>query len=185
MDGNAIDSLVADYAAGGAIDIALVAHGNLPDQMACQNELPLCSEALELNGISPALFVEALAKYMEPAGTGRLAVIGSVAGDRGRKSNYIYGAAKGLLDRYSQGMQHRLAGSGVSVCLIKPGPTSTPMTAHLLEDGPSLAAVEDVAEAVVRGIERKKPVIYAPGKWAVIMLLIKHLPRFIFNKLDI
>lgn len=185
MDGNAIDGLIADYAAAGAIDIALIAHGDLPDQVACQSELPACRAALELNGVSPALFMEVLAKYMEPAGTGRLAVIGSVAGDRGRKSNYIYGAAKGLVDRYAQGLQHRLAGSGVSVCLVKPGPTLTPMTAHLLQNGPSLAAVEDVAKTVVRGIERNKPVIYAPGKWMIIMLVIKHIPRFIFNKLDI
>jgi len=122
---------------------------------------------------------------MERSKGGRLVVIGSVAGDRGRKSNYVYGAAKGMLERYVQGLQHRLAGSGVRVSLVKPGPTATPMTSGLDGVGVTLAKVEDVAAAIVRGVKRGKPVIYAPGKWLVIMLVIRHLPRFIFNKLDI
>jgi decaprenylphospho-beta-D-erythro-pentofuranosid-2-ulose 2-reductase len=184
-DPDAIQAVVADYACDAAIDIALVAHGDLPDQFACQDDLAASASALTLNGISPALFMEALVKHMAAAGAGRLAVIGSVAGDRGRKSNYVYGAAKGMLERYTQGLQHRTAGSGLYICLVKPGPTLTPMTAHLLDDGPGLAPVEDVAGAIVRGMQKGKPVIYAPGKWAIIMLAIKHLPRFIFNKLDI
>ena len=184
-DPAAIKELVASFVADGAIDLALIAHGDLPDQAACQDDLDRCRGALELNAVSAALFMEALAGYMERAGAGRLAVIGSVAGDRGRKSNYIYGAAKGLLERYAQGLQHRLAPSGASVCLVKPGPTLTPMTSHLQGTGPGLAAPEDVATAIVRGIEKRKPVIYAPGKWALIMLVIRHLPRFVFNKLDI
>jgi len=116
---------------------------------------------------------------------GTLAVIGSVAGDRGRKSNYVYGAAKGLLTRYLQGLQHRLAGSNVNVVIIKPGPTDTPMTAHLKADGLKMASSKAVATDIVRAIDRKNPVCYTPGKWALIMMIIRHLPRFIFNKMDI
>ena len=85
----------------------------------------------------------------------------------------------------AQGLQHRLAGSGVQVCLVKPGPTRTPMTAHLLDSGLPLAEVSDVAEVIVRGVEKGRAVIYAPGKWALIMLVIRHLPRLVFNRLDI
>jgi short-subunit dehydrogenase len=167
------------------VDIALIAHGTLPDQECCQQDLVKCREALELNGVSPALFMESIARYMGSAGTGRLVVIGSVAGDRGRKSNYVYGASKGLLERYAQGLQHRFAGSCVSVTLVKPGPTGTPMTAKLLDSGVTLAKVEDVAAAIVSGVREGKPVIYVPGKWLVIMLVIRHLPRLIFHKLNI
>jgi len=108
-----------------------------------------------------------------------------VAGDRGRKSNYVYGAAKGLVTRYAQGLQHRLAKSGVKVVLIKPGPTDTPMTAHLKGSGAKLAGADSVARDIVRGMEKGAPVVYAPAKWAVIMMVIRHLPRFVFNKMDI
>jgi short-subunit dehydrogenase len=97
----------------------------------------------------------------------------------------VYGAAKGLVTRYAQGLQHRLAGTNVKVVLVKPGPTSTPMTAQLKDKGNKLADVASVAKAIVDGIARGTPVIYAPLKWALIMVIIRHLPRFIFNKMDI
>ncbi len=181
----AIDALVASISAKGKLDLVLIAHGNLPDQQACQQDLSACDQALLINGTSPVLFAEAFIKRMEPIDTGTLALIGSVAGDRGRKSNYIYGAAKGLVTRYAQGLQHRLANSGVKVVLIKPGPTDTPMTSELKSDGAKLASVDAVAQAIVVGVDKGMPVVYAPVKWGGIMMIIRHLPRFIFNKLDI
>lgn len=169
----------------GVPDIVLVAHGSLPDQPACQQDLGACEQALAVNGVSPALFAEAFAGLMQQANRGTLAIIGSVAGDRGRKSNYVYGAAKGLVTRYAQGLQHRLAACKVKVVLIKPGPTDTPMTADLKGKGAKLASVGDVARMIVQGVAQGKPVVYAPGKWAVIMMVIRHLPRFVFNKMDI
>lgn len=169
----------------GVIDTVLIAHGSLPDQSACEQDLPQCAHAITVNALSPALIAEAFARRMAVAGHGTLAVIGSVAGDRGRKSNYVYGAAKGLVTRYCQGLQHRFAGSGIKVVLIKPGPTDTPMTAHLKQAGTKLASAETVAGCIVRGIADGKPVIYAPGKWLVIMMIIRHLPRFIFNRMNI
>lgn len=167
------------------VDIALIAHGALPDQTRCQNDLLACKAALSINGVSPVLFMEAIAEQMERANHGTLAVIGSVAGDRGRKSNYIYGSAKGLIDRYAQGLQHRFAKIPVRIVLIKPGPTDTPMTAHLKTGGQRLAPVEKVAQDIISGIDRGCSVIYTPRIWHFVMWIIRHLPNLIFNKLPI
>lgn len=185
VDVSAIKSVADAIAAKGVPDIVLIAHGSLPTQGDCQSDLETCREAVEINGLSPALFAEAFAVSMEKAGKGTLALIGSVAGDRGRKSNYVYGAAKALVARYAQGMQHRFAGTGVRVVLVKPGPTDTPMTAHLKGKGMKLAPAEDVARCVVEGIARGKSEIYAPAKWKLIMLVISHMPSFIFNRLNL
>jgi decaprenylphospho-beta-D-erythro-pentofuranosid-2-ulose 2-reductase len=185
LDPVAIGATVESIVAAGCVDIVLLAHGSLPTQAECQDELSSCRDALEINGISPVLYAEAFAKEMEKANHGTIALIGSVAGDRGRKSNYVYGAAKGLVTRYAQGLQHRFAGSGVKIVLVKPGPTDTPMTAHLKEKGAKLASVESVARQIVAGIAAGKATIYTPGKWQLIMLVIRHLPAMIFNKMDI
>ncbi|MBI1906842.1 MAG: SDR family NAD(P)-dependent oxidoreductase [Rhodocyclales bacterium] len=185
LEPSAISALVDAVVSAGPVDIVLIAHGALPEQASCQNDLRECRDALTVNAISPVLFAEAFIAPMQQAGHGTLAIMGSVAGDRGRRSNYVYGAAKGLVTRYAQGLQHRVAGSGVAVVLIKPGPTDTPMTAHLKAQGSRLAAVDDVAGQVVEGIARRAPVVYAPAKWRLIMLVIRHLPRFIFNRMSI
>lgn len=185
LDTNAIRRTVDGIVAKGDVDVVLIAHGSLPEQSDCQDNLEVCRDALELNGVSPVLFAEAFSKHMGKANHGTLALIGSVAGDRGRKSNYVYGAAKGLVTRYAQGLQHRFAGSGVKVVLIKPGPTETPMTAHLKGQGPKMASVEEVAQKIVDAVDSGQSVVYTPGKWALIMMIISHLPRFIFNKMNI
>jgi len=178
---DAVDRVVAQ----GDVDVVLIAHGSLSEQTECQNDLQACRDALEINGVSPVLFAEAFARHMAAADHGTIALIGSVAGDRGRKSNYVYGAAKGLVNRYAQGLQHRFAGAGVKVVLIKPGPTDTPMTAHLKAQGAKLASVEGVARQIVGGIEAGKVVFYVPRKWSLIMMIIRHLPSVVFNKMDI
>jgi short-subunit dehydrogenase len=185
LDPAKIRECVDQVCAAGVPDIVLIAHGSLPDQKECQQDLLQNQQVLQLNGVSPVLFAEAFAGHMEQANKGTLAIIGSVAGDRGRKSNYVYGAAKGLVTRYAQGLQHRLAKTKVHVVLIKPGPTDTPMTAALSGKRPKMANVTAVACRIVDGIAKGKPVVYAPAKWAVIMMVIRHLPRFIFNKMDI
>lgn len=185
LDPTAIQATVDGIVAQGTVDIVLITHGSLPEQANCQNDLQACREALEINGLSPLLYAEAFAKHMAKADHGTIALIGSVAGDRGRKSNYVYGAAKGLVTRYAQGLQHRFAGTGVKVVLIKPGPTDTPMTAHLKSQGAKLASVEGVAEKIVRAIDRGLAVTYVPGKWQIIMLVIRHIPDSIFNKINI
>ena len=185
VDPTAIQVLIDRIFEAGAVDCVLIAHGSLPHQAHCQDNLAAAHEALEVNGISPVLFAEAFASHLQRQDLGTLAVIGSVAGDRGRQSNYVYGAAKGLVTRYVQGLQHRLATTNVKIVLIKPGPTDTPMTATMKQQGAKLASVQDVASTIVAGIRKGKSVIYVPGKWEIIMMVIRHLPRFIFNKMDI
>jgi decaprenylphospho-beta-D-erythro-pentofuranosid-2-ulose 2-reductase len=184
LDAAAIGRLASETAAR-PIDIVLIAHGALPEQSLCENDLLVCRDTLEVNAVSPALFAEAFAGHFAKAGRGTIAIIGSVAGDRGRKANYTYGACKGLVARYAEGLEHRFAGTGVRVVLIKPGPTDTPMAAAHRASGRRLASVEEVARAMVRGIDAKRPVVYAPAQWALIMLVVRHLPRFIFNRLNL
>lgn len=183
LDASGIAALAQKLAAEKAIDILLIAHGNLPDQKECEQDMSQARDALEINGVSPVLFAEAFALQMEQVGRGTIAVIGSVAGDRGRKTNYVYGAAKGMVERYVQGLQHRFAHSKITIVLIKPGPTATPMTAHLPQRG--MASAESVASRIVAAIASGTPVVYVPAKWAIIMMVIRHLPRAIFNKLNI
>ena len=185
LDAVAIKNLVDAIIQDSVVDIALIAHGSLPSQKSCEQDLELNQGTLQVNAISPVLFAEAFAMHMEKTNSGTLALIGSVAGDRGRKSNYVYGAAKGLVTRYAQGLQHRFANTGIKVVLIKPGPTDTPMTSHLKKSGANLASVDCVAEEIVSSIERGKRVLYTPKKWFVIMMIIRHLPHFVFKRLEI
>lgn len=184
-DPTTIQQLVTNLTNGKSVDIVLIAHGWLPEQLACQNDLALNKKVLEINAISPVLFAEAFANAMEQQGKGTLVVIGSVAGDRGRKSNYVYGAAKGLVERYTQGLQHRMANKGVKVVLVKPGPTDTPMTAHLKQKGAKLASAESVAREIVVGVNNGSAVVYAPKKWQLIMWVVRSLPRVVFNKTNL
>lgn len=186
LDAQAIQTCIQILNQQAAIDIALIAHGNLPDQEKCQISLTECQQSIEVNAISPVLFIEAISQYMIERNHGKLAVIGSVAGDRGRKSNYIYGASKALIDTYVQGLQHRLAlmNSNVTTTLIKPGPTATPMTAGITGKG-KLASPEQVAQDIVYAIEKGKKTVYTPKKWAIIMMIIRNLPFLLFKKMDI
>ena len=184
LDTAAIAKIAAETTAQ-PIDVVLIAHGMLPPQEQVEGDLALCRDTLEVNAVSPALFAEAFAGRLAKAGRGTIALIGSVAGDRGRKANYTYGACKGLVARYAEGLEHRFAGTGVSVVLIKPGPTDTPMAAAHRASGRRLASVEEVARAMVRGIDAKRPVVYASAQWALIMFVVRHLPRFIFNRLNL
>jgi len=185
LSAKAIEHAVQSITAQAAVDVVLIAHGVLSDQATCENDVLACDASLQVNAISPVLFAQAFAKPMIAANHGTIAIIGSVAGDRGRKTNYVYGAAKGLVSRYAQGIQHSLANTQVKVVLIKPGPTDTPMTRDLKAKGQKMASVEQVAQDIVKGIAAGKPVVYTPGIWQIIMLVIMHLPRFVFNKLSI
>lgn len=185
MDAQSIQDITRSIVEKTVIDIVLIAHGTLPDQQDAEQNLDLCKQTLDINGVSPCLFAEAFANVMQNQAGGSIAVIGSVAGDRGRKSNYIYGSAKGLVARYVEGMQHRFASGSLRICLVKPGPTATPMTEHLQGQGVKMASSSLVAQDIIEGIAKGSSVIYTPRKWQIIMLIIRHLPTFIFNKLNI
>jgi len=112
-------------------------------------------------------------------------VISSVAGDRGRQSNYVYGSAKALVSAFASGLRQRMHKVGVSVVTIKPGFVDTPMTAHLPKGGPLWAKPDQVARDIVGGMDKGRSIVYTPGFWRLIMLIIKHIPEFVFVKLKL
>jgi short-subunit dehydrogenase len=168
----------------GELDGVLIGHGSLPDQSSCQNDWTSCEEAVTINLISPIALLTELANYFERKRSGNIAVISSVAGDRGRQSNYVYGAAKGGLSIFLQGLRNRLAPCGVSVTTIKPGFVDTPMTAHLSK-GPLFASAEQVGARIHKAMERGESVVYTPWFWRFIMGVIVLVPERIFKKLKL
>jgi short-subunit dehydrogenase len=174
--------LEAAWAAFGGLDVALLAHGVLPDQARCQAGAAETVEALEVNFVSTAALLTPLANRFEAAGHGCIAVITSVAGDRGRQSNYVYGAAKGGLDRFLEGLRNRLFHAGVAVVTLKPGFVDTPMTAGLRQ-GPLFVSAARAGRAVHRSIERRRDVAYIPWFWRPIMAIIRALPEAVFKRL--
>ena len=164
------------------LDVVLVAHGVLGDQRKAEKDWSHAEMLLRVNFLSAAALLTPLANYFESQGHGTIAVISSVAGDRGRGSNYVYGAAKAATTAWCSGLRSRLAKSGVHVMTINPGFVASPMTAHLRR-GPLFVEPGPVGEAIFQGIERKKDVIYVPGFWRVIMFIIRHLPEFVFKRL--
>jgi short-subunit dehydrogenase len=125
-----------------------------------------------------------LANRFEAQRSGSIAVISSVAGDRGRQSNYVYGAAKGAVTLLLQGLRNRLSKSGVQVLTIKPGFVDTPMTAEF-KKGALWAKPDDIAHGIVSAIDRRRDVVYLPGFWRLIMLIIRHIPEPIFKRMSL
>ena len=167
----------------GSIDIVLIAHGTLPDQQKVQNSNSAISEVLTTNFLSYASLMTVVAEYFEESKRGTLAVITSVAADRGRKSNYVYGAAKAGASAFADGLRGRLAASGVFVVNIKPGMVDTPMTSHL-KKGPLLASAETVARGVLKAVQKQKQTVYIPGYWRLIMFIVRHIPEVLFKKMN-
>lgn len=166
------------------VDVVLISHGTLPDQKACEEKFSAALSELNTNAISTVSMLTYIANYMEAQKSGTIAVITSVAGDRGRQSNYVYGAAKGMLSIYLQGLRNRLNDAGVNVLDIKPGFVDTPMTKDF-EKGVLWAKPDVVAKGIVSGIDKNKFVIYTPSFWRIIMLVIRNIPEFLFKKLSL
>jgi decaprenylphospho-beta-D-erythro-pentofuranosid-2-ulose 2-reductase len=164
------------------LDVALIAHGTLPDQRLCEASVAETLEALEVNFTSTVALLTLLANRFESARHGCIAVITSVAGDRGRQSNYVYGAAKGGVDRFLEGLRNRLFRSGVDVITIKPGFVDTPMTAQVPKNV-LFASPRRVGQAIYRAIESRRSVVYIPWFWRPIMFLVTALPESIFRRL--
>ncbi len=168
----------------GGLDAALIAHGSLPDQHACQEDVAQVRRELEVNALSVLSLLTHLANRFETQGHGALAVIASVAGDRGRRSNYVYGAAKSAVSVFLQGLRNRLHPAGVRVVTIKPGFVDTPMTADFPK-GPLWASPQTVARGIYKALERGPEVVYLPGFWRWIMLVIRLLPESLFKRLTL
>jgi short-subunit dehydrogenase len=172
----------AAWTAYGGLDVALVAHGVLPDQARCQTDSDEALASLEVTLLSVVALLTPLANRFEAARHGTLAVITSVAGDRGRQSNYVYGTAKGGADRFLEGLRNRLFRSGVAVVTVKPGFVDTPMTAGLAR-GPLFVSARRAGRGVYRAIERRRQVAYIPWFWRPIMLIVRSLPEGVFKRL--
>lgn len=168
----------------GTLDALLIAHGTLGDQKASQASVDETMQELETNLLSAVSLLTLAANYFEAQKRGVIAVISSVAGDRGRGSNYIYGTAMAAKTAFLQGLRNRLAKSNVQVLTIKPGPVDTPMTAHM-KRSPTLADPAKVGQDIYKAMKAGKDVIYTPGYWRYIMLIIRNIPELIFKRMNL
>jgi short-subunit dehydrogenase len=168
----------------GSLDSALIAHGELVSEPTCAREWQAANRSLVVNFSSAVALLIPLANYFEAKQSGNITVISSVAGDRGRASNYTYGAAKAGLSAYLQGLRNRLAKAGVSVTTIKPGFVDTPMTQQM-KKSVLFASPDSVAQRIVQASARGESVVYTPFFWRFIMGIIIHIPEFIFKKLSL
>lgn len=182
----AIHEAVIEQAVGilGQIDLALICHGSLPNQAVCERDFDAALEAYKVNALSVISLLTLLAEHMQQQDSGCIAAVTSVAGDRGRQSNYIYGSAKGMVSLYLQGLRGRLFPHNVHVVDIKPGFVDTPMTDHLPK-GPLWASPELVAKCLVNGISKRRHTVYAPGFWRLIMLVVRSIPEPLFKRMKL
>jgi hypothetical protein len=169
----------------GQLDIVLLAHGTLPDQSRCEVDVNVALEAFANNATSVIALLTALAVRLEAQQRGTLAVITSVAGDRGRPSNYVYGSSKAAVSTFCEGLRARLFARGVAVVDIRPGFVNTPMTAHLKLPGLLLSSPQRVAHGIVKAIARKDDVAYVPGYWRWILLAVRWVPGPIYKRLKL
>lgn len=182
-DLNALGSMI-EHAAGalGGLDMALIAHGTLSDQKACEASVELTLDEINTNALSAIVLCTHLANRFEAQGRGVIAVISSVAGDRGRQSNYVYGSAKAAVSAFTSGLRQRLYRKGVRVVTIKPGFVDTPMTAAM-KKGFLWADAASVGRAIAHAMIRGTPVLYVPWFWRGIMFVIRSIPELVFRRL--
>lgn len=169
------------WAALGRVDVALIGHGVLSDQLATERSAEEARRSLEVNLLSVVALLVPIANRMEEARTGTLAVITSVAGQRGRPRNYTYGSAKGALSVYLMGLRSRLWRSGVRVCDLRPGPVDTPMTVGHPRN-PLFTTPEALAPAILRGLDRGRPVVWLPWYWGILMPVVRAIPEAVFQR---
>ena len=187
MDLNDTDShasmLDLAEAALGGIDTVLIAHGTLSNQKACEISVKETLEEITTNALSTISLLTLIANRFEANRAGAIAVISSVAGDRGRASNYVYGSAKAMVTTFTSGLRQRLHKSNVVVITIKPGFVDTPMTAEF-KKGFLWVKPAAVAKKIVRAIDQRKEEVYVPAFWWAVMAVIKAIPQKFFKKIN-
>ena len=166
----------------GSVDIVLVAHGTLSNQKACELSVEETLAEIHTNALSTVSLLTLIANRFEAKRNGTICVISSVAGDRGRASNYIYGSAKAMVTAFTSGLRQRLYKSNVAVVTIKPGFVDTPMTSEF-KKGLLWANPNAVAKSILKAIDSQKTEVYVPGFWWAIMMLIRIIPNEIFRKI--
>lgn len=169
----------------GHVDIALICHGSLPNQSHCEIDFQLAAQEINTNGLSVISLLTGIAKHMREQQQGTIAVITSVAGDRGRASNFVYGAAKSMVSTYLQGLRGSLLANNVHIVDIRPGFVDTPMTAGIDKGGPLWSSPKLIADIIEKSINKRRHTVYAPFYWRYIMLIVSSIPDFIFKKLKI
>lgn len=173
-------SAVDFIALAGDFDTVVIGVG---DMAAGQDELDAIAYAAHINYIVPSQIAQAAAQRLADAGGGSVVIISSVAGDRGRASNYVYGSAKAAISTFASGLRNRYAKTGVHVMTVKPGFTDTPMTWGM--HSPLVASRHYVADKIAAAMEKRKDVVYVPFYWRFIMLIIMHIPERVFKKLKL
>lgn len=166
------------------LDLLLVCYGILPNQKELEQNPEKIIDNYFTNSISIIHFVSHIANFFESKNAGTIAVVTSVAGERGRKTNYFYGSAKACVDVFLDGLRHRLFNNNVKVVTIKPGIVETAMTKDV-ENNILIAKPEVVATDIIRGIKKGKSIVYTPWYWKYIMFVLKILPNSIFKRLNI
>ncbi len=166
------------------LDVAYLAHGVLGDQAKAEQDFETAAQILHTNFVSVVSLLTWLSNFCVQRHSGVLAVISSVAGDRGRKSNYLYGASKAGLSAFLGGLRNRVDREGVTVLAIKPGPVKTAMTASMA-GSEKFADVNKVAATIVKAIDGKADTLYVPFQWQPIMFVIRNIPERIFKKLNL
>jgi NAD(P)-dependent dehydrogenase (short-subunit alcohol dehydrogenase family) len=174
-------ALDAAEAALGGLDAVVVTAGLFATQDRLEDDVELARRLLTADFAHTVVFCEHARKRLLARGGGTLCVFSSVAGDRGRQPVVLYGAAKAGLSRYLEGLDHRFRAQGLRTVCVKPGFVKTSMTEGL-RPPPFAGEPEPVARAVLRAIDRGSPVVYAPGIWRWVMLVIRHLPRFVMRR---
>lgn len=169
-------------AALNGLDTVLIAHGSLPDQKGCEQSFDQVRREFEINTMTVLSLLTHAANKLEGQGFGTLCVISSVAGDRGRQSNYVYGAAKGAVSIFLQGLRNRLHSSGVQVLTVKPGFVDTPMTASFTKNR-LWVPPDQVARGIYKAVMNRKDIVYLPWFWSPVMWVIRRLPENIFKRL--
>ena len=163
---------------------AAVFVGSMPSQSDIDQDLSLVDGVIADSHTGPARFLQGLAPMLEDRGSGTIVGVGSVAGDRGRIGNYVYGSAKAGFATYLSGLRNRLTRAGGHVVTVKPGFVDTAMTWGI--EGMFLVASPDkVAADIMRAVTKRRNTIYTPFFWRYIMLIIQHIPEFIFKKMSI
>jgi len=169
----------------GTVDIALIAQGVMKAQSVLQSSVPALQENYQVNLLSVIEIATVLANYFEQVKRGSLLVISSVAGDRGRQSNYVYGASKAALSAFTDGLRNRLYRHGVTVVTVKPGFVDSPMTAGMEKNSPLWATPEKIAEDMEKMVGKGGGILYTPWFWRYILLIISHIPDSVFKKLSL
>ncbi|MDE2451197.1 MAG: SDR family oxidoreductase [Gammaproteobacteria bacterium] len=170
------------FAALGGIDSVLIAHGTLSEQRACQGSVAQSLAEISTNALSVVSLLTLLGNRLEAERRGAIVVVSSVAGDRGRASNYVYGSAKALVTTFCSGLRQRLAGAGVRVITIKPGFVDTPMTRNFRK-GVLWAQPDAIARGIVRAIDRGQGTVYLPAFWRPVMLAVRLIPERLFARM--